>query len=265
MNREFTLLSLLALVVLFSEQFAFTQQARGHEGRRFLIEVVNGKLQVQGINSGMSDGAPATRPYTNSIHDHWKNYTSVELGDIATSFLPDFEIQIGTAFVTLKDHEVVLELLSVKQWLNPPLMPAPETIPNLQPLDPGEVIRIEAGTTVTSDTLGSLLISPSVPQTGIADILVNYSIDGHPSNEIHVLQFRLSATPADPNQPDLINDSDPIYILLSPDGDNPMEKLHHASLYLEQYLATVPEPGSFALATMAAALLVGIRRSKRLH
>ncbi|QEG36426.1 hypothetical protein [Bythopirellula goksoeyrii] len=255
MNDCLTLFRLLGVCVLFFFRFAAADNALSHEGRIFSIEVVNGKLQVQGINTGEPDGAPTTRPYVNSMHDHWKNSTIPELGPIANSFLPDYEIQIGTAFVILKDHEVTLELLSASQWVNPPMMPLPGTIPHLRPLDPGEVIRIEAGTTVTTDSLGTLLLSSSVPQTGIADILVNYSIDGHPTNEIHVLEFRLSASPTDLNQPSMIRDSDPIYVLLSPDGANPMEKLHYASLYLEQYLATVPEPNSITLVCLATALL----------
>ena len=241
-----------------------------HTGRRFLIEVVQGKLQAQGVNTGEPDGAPDVRPYPNAIHAHWSNVTpdpSSGLDPFATSFLPDFEVPIDASFVHLKFHEITLELLGASKWVDPPMMPPEGTVPVLEPLDPNEVIRIETvNTDISTDTLGELLLSVSVPQAGIDDIVLNYNIDGHPTNQIHVLEFLLTATPADPSQPDLIEDSDPIYVLLSPDGIDSAERLHHASLYLEEFLGTnagaVPEPGALVL-TLSTLLSLCCVRSRQ--
>ena len=267
MNRG---LGLIGIVALSWAPFVPVDSAHGHAGRKFLVEVVNGKLQVQGVNTGVPDGAPASRPYINAIHDHWQNITPPPgsgLEPRATSFLPDYEIQIGTAFVVLREHEVTLDLVRASQWVNPPPMPMLGTVPDLQPLDLGEVIQIEAANTITTDTLGTLLLSASVPPSGIEDILVNYSISGHPAAEIHVLEFRMSATPTNPNLPDRIADSNPIFVVLSPDGENPVEKLHHTSLFLAEYLAAqsvkVPEPATLAMGASAFTLLAGVRRDQR--
>lgn len=262
-NSLIAVVSLLGFLVTVESTWA-------HTGRRFLIEVVGGKLQAQGVNTGAPDGAPAIRPYVNSIHAHWSNVTpdpNSGLQPFATSFLPDFEVPIDASFVQLKFHELNLELLGASKWVAPPMMPPEGTVPHLQPLDPNEVIRIETvNTDISTDTLGELLLSVSIPQAGIDDIVLNYNIEGHPTDQIHVLQFQLSAKPADPSLPDLIEDSDPIYILLSPDGSSPMERLHHAALYLEEFLGNnptfIPEPGSFLL-TLSAFLALSSTRSRR--
>lgn len=232
-------------------------QASAHSGRRLLVEVANGALQAQGVNTGAADGAPSVRPYVNVIHDHWHNIypdQATGLEPFANTLLPDFGVP---ANALVRGHELTLTLLNAQKWVNPPEMPTPGVVPNLQPLAPGETIRVETvNGDVSSDALGTLLLSVSVPAAGIDDILLNYTTNRLPSNEIDVLTFRLSAKPADPSKPDLIADSGPIFVLLSPDGENSTKKLHHASLFLEAYLAKpVPEPNSFILASVSFAAL----------
>lgn len=243
---------------------------RAHDGRRFIIEVVEGKLRAQGVNSGASDGAPAIRGYANSIHDHWLNVTPLPesgLGPFASSFLPDFEAPLDVAFTLLKDHRLELELSKALQWKDPPPMPTAGTIPMLTTLDPGVVIQVEStGGVTTSSEMGSVLLSNSVPSGGIEDIVMNYQVNGHPSGTIHVLEFVMSATPNDPAALDVIADSDPIYVILSPDGPDKLTRQHHASLYLEEYLALhpirAPEPSSAVLLTLPL-WLASRRRSPR--
>jgi hypothetical protein len=233
---------------------AFDQpQACAHSGRRLLVEVADGVLQAQGVNTGAADGAPSVRPYVNAIHDHWHNIypdPATGLSPFANSLLPDVGVPPNGQ---LQGYDLTLTLLSAQKWANPPEMPSPGVVPVLQPLDPGETIRIETvNSDVSSDTLGTLLLSVSLPATGVDDILLNYTTNRLPANQIDVLTFRLSAKPADPSRPDLISDSGPIFMLLSPDGAHSIEKLHHASLFLETCLAhSVPEPSPFLLAALS--------------
>lgn len=56
--------------------------------------------------------------------------------------------------------------------------------------------------------------------------------------------------------------SDAVFILLSPDGSSPAEKLHHASLYQERYLGTrqIPEPASSTLLVVGLGSLYATHR-----
>ena len=248
-----------ALLLCFVAASFAQRQASAHSGRRLLVEVANGVLQAQGVNTGPADGAPSVRPYVNVIHDHWHNIypdPATGLSPFANSLLPDIGVPPNGQ---LQGYDLTLTLLGAQKWVNPPEMPTPGVVPLLQPLGPGETIRIETvNSDVSTDAPGTLLLSVSVPARGIDDLLLNYTTNRLPSNEIDVLTFRLSAKPADPTKPDLIADSGPIFVLLSPDGANSMEKLHHASLFLEAYLAKpIPEPSSCMLAALS---FVGIAR-----
>ena len=239
------------LCVAFVAGVTAVSTAQAHNGRGFEIEVVLGKLQAQGVNTGADDGAPFVRPYVNSIHDHW-SYVSVI--DTSLSSLPEFEVTMPVAQGALANYALDLELLSAWQWVAPPPMPQAGTIPQLTPLDVGEVISIQTlGAPINTDTLGVLELSGSVPAAGTGEITPSYQIAGSPQNEIHVLEFELSATPPDVSSP-AIQSSDPVYVVLSPDGTGPIERLHHASLYLEEYLAingiAVPEPATFSMAAI---------------
>ena len=100
-----------------------------------------------------------------------------------------------------------------------------------------------------------------VPFGGVDDLDPLYEINTQPAGEIHVLRFILSATTA-AGEPSAVLPSRPINVLLSPDGESPMQRLHHASLYLERHMASVPEPSSL-LALAALALGGSCRRPTR--
>ncbi|QDV73869.1 hypothetical protein [Botrimarina mediterranea] len=230
--------------------------ADAHIGRRFSVEVVNGKLQAQGVNNGESDGAPLTRPYVNVIHDHWKNTPGL---DQAYATLPEYDVSPSAA-TALLGHSLSLELIGVTRWQSPPMMPGANTAPTLTQLAPGDLITVEAAMGVAdSIDFGTVTLMEAVPFGGAREVAVLYQINSHPADEIHVLEFILSTSSA------AIEPSNTIYVLLSPDGDNPMAKLHHASLFLEGYLATIPEPtgACLAVASVGGALLSQRRKRRR--
>lgn len=232
--------------------------AQAHSGRRFVVEVVDGKLQAQGLNTGTDDGAPALRPYLNAIHDHWHNFTGLNL---ATASLPGFDI--SSSAVSLQAHDLWLDLVQVRKWVNPPLMPTEETRPLLQPLDPGEVITLYGNNDTNSEQLGSILLAENLPFGGVTDLDLLYQINSLPSNEIHVLEFQLYATYYGGGIDPTLAPSDTAYAVLSPDGDTPAIRLHHASLYLESYLATVPEPPALVGVLLLALPAYGWVRGRR--
>jgi len=245
----------LLLMLVTAEVFA-------HSGRGFEIEVKNGKLQLQGVNNGGSDGAPAVRPYLNSIHDHWSTY--VESIDQSSSTFPELEVAPQVAFSFLEGYEVDLEFVAAWQWAPPLIMPPPGTVPNLQPLDDGEVISIQTiGAPITSESLGVIQLSAAVPAAGTGDIVPSYTINGSPAGKIHVLQVILTAIAPDASYPE-ISASDPAFLLLSPRGDDPVQRLHHASLYLEEYLAVnglpIPEPSVTVLSILGCFFMTFQRR-----
>ena len=253
---------MLRCVITFSFAIcllACVEGADAHSGRRLLVEVVDGKLQAQGVNTGPDDGAPALRPYLNAIHDHWQNVPALVE---ATASLPGFDIG-PSASLPLLGHALDLELIGASKWVSPPMMPSPATIPVLEPLDASQLITIVApiGETDTN-ALGTVRLTDDVPFGGLADIDLVYGIDGFPAGEIHVLEYLLHATPNGAGV-SAVESSDSIYVLLSPDGSTPQERLHHASLFLEEYLATVPEPGTLSLA-FATLAMASYRRPRRL-
>ncbi|MEM9185337.1 MAG: hypothetical protein AAGB00_02425 [Planctomycetota bacterium] len=232
---------------------AVVTEAHGHAGRRLQVEVVDGKLQAQGIDTGQASGAPAVRPYVNAIHEHWQN---VPGSGFAFARLPGFDVPPTQA---LAGHDLELDWISTQRWVSPPPMPTETTVPRLEPLAPGTRISISAVSDANSDSRGALVLVESVQAVGAADVDLYYQINGLPTDEIYVLTFILSAHP-ESGVAGAIAASDPISILLAPDGTTPAERLHHSAQFLEAYVATVPEPGVPAAAALF--LLAGGVRSR---
>jgi hypothetical protein len=231
--------------------------ASGHEGRRFVVSLELGQLVVQGQNTGSDDGAPAIRPYTGAIHDHWRNNPLVP--NRASATFPEFDLPAPTG--GLADWPLYLNLLGAGKWDNPPpMMVPPDTVPHLVALEPGELIGVSRGAHITNtDQLGSLPLIDSVPAGGLLDIGLLYEINRAPVGQIHYLQFSLSSGNS------AVMASDPFYVILSPDGANHMERRHHAALFLENYLATraVPEPASIVSAIAALFAMAMCRSASR--
>jgi len=215
--------------------------ADAHPGRRLQIGLIDGQLVAQGANTGDSDGAPPVREYPNVIHDHWHNSPLVSI-DSATTGAPEFDIIAPAAELQFRPLE--LSLVDVKKWAIPPIAPPVGTVPIFEPLASDEFVSLSlGGQQMDSENFGSLFLTTSVSPGGETDIQLTYAVNRRPENEIYVLEFLLSTTnPA-------VQPSAPVFILLSPDGSSPVEKLHHASLYLEKFLGTrqVPEPASSTL------------------
>lgn len=215
-----------------------------------VVGVENGKLTAQGANNEPSAPDFGTRPYPNAVHDHWQVIPSSP--DFAYAFSPEFDIP--TPPVELQNYPLFLKLESATKWVSPPVMPSEGTVPDLVPLSPGELVTIESTAPYNTDSaeLGDLLLSTSVPAGGETDIALYYSLNANPAGVLYALKFTLHS-PA-PN----VDPSDPLYLVMSPAGANPVEKLHHASLYLEEYLATataVPEPGAIGLVVLGVGML----------
>jgi hypothetical protein len=241
---------------------ALPTATHAHVGRRLRLDVAGGKLTAQGVNTGAPDGAPNERPYDGVVHDHWRNFTvpALPTPEFANSFLPEFDVP---PYVTeLEHHSLSLQLTGAWQWVSPPHH---ALSPNFTPLDPGEVIRIDgaANTFTTTEAMGSLLLSESIPAGGDPDVGVLYSIDGHPQDEIHILRFIVSAE--NTAGPTHIQPSDPIFVVIAPDGPTHLDKLHHQSLFLSEYLSTrgIPEPTSGALMAACIAALTSLARLAR--
>ena len=199
--------------------------ASAHDGRRLEILVIDGKLYALGYDStGRDDGAGAVRSYYNAMHDHW---TALPTGDGIAS-LPSFDV---LAPGPLAGHGVTLTLTGGSKWVDPPQMPDDSTVPVLTPLGPGdEIFVINGSGFVTTEAPGALVLTDEVLPAGNQDLDLQYLTDQLPATPtIHVLEFVLST-----DAPGVAS-SDPIRIILSPDGTNKLEKLHYSSLLLEAW------------------------------
>lgn len=245
---------LTVAVVITTLVVATSLQA--HEGRRFLIEIVNNQLVAKGsIGGGVDDGGGVERPYYNAIHDHWTNAEGAKIE--AKSSLPAWDIPDHSPLV---GHSVHLEFVNSFKWVDPPLMPEEGTNPDFVSLDPGELITITTDNEmIDSDSLGTVELVNSVDVHGHYNLLFDYQINSKPSNEIIVMEWNMSTSMPG------IEDSGSVYTILSPDGMDPATRLHHASLYTERFLSTpfssVPEPGS-GLVVGLCMLSLAMRRKR---
>ena len=233
---------------------AMTSSAFAHEGRRLEVQVVDDQLVARGyISEGVDDdGGGQLRPYYNAIHDHWSFIPGPTVGAFAD--LPGYDIFTPGP---LTGHDVNLELLGAEKWVSPPVMPLEGTIPDFEPLGPGETISIGQGAEVIdTDTLGSFTLASSIPVDGDEDLDLEYTIGLEPSDVLFILQWQLSTDAPG------VAESDTIYTIFSPDGSTPEEKLHHTSLFTENYLGTtvVPEPASVILFAIGIVVVIAKRR-----
>ncbi|MEM7756190.1 MAG: PEP-CTERM sorting domain-containing protein [Planctomycetota bacterium] len=223
--------------------------ASAHDGRRLEIQVVNDQIVTQGYNSaGVDDGGGVVRPYYNAIHGHWSN-----LGGSAFATLPGFDVFAGSE---LAGFDVDIELVGAQKWVAPPAMPPAGTVVELEDMVAGEEIFVTYGDNDVSTTaMGRFNLLSDISASGELDVDLVYSVNDTPSAVLMVLEFVLSTNAAG------IAASDSVYVILSPDGNGPMEKLHHASLYLESFLGTpVPAPG--AMTALGLGGLVAARRRR---
>jgi hypothetical protein len=226
--------------------------AWGHGGRQFEILVIDNQLFAQGKNIGKSDGLDSPRPFYNSIHDHWANDLDPDPNvTTADASRPGYDI---TSPGPLGGADVMLTVLGGSKWagVNGDV-PAPGTIPILEPLGPEEEITVFLnGSAIANSTDGGSfeLVHDVDPSGYIHKDLLTYLIGQNPVDTIYVLELQLSTTAPG------IAPSDTIYSIFSPEGLTPATKLHFPSLYLEEYLGTpIPEPSSLLLFSVSGLLM----------
>lgn len=233
--------------------------SHAHSGRRFQVGVEDGRLVAQGvITSGVDDGGGVVRPYQNVLHDHWSNSPLIGL-ERASSTLPGFDVP-GPAPSELRFHSLRLEVKSASRWLSPPAMVGPDTTPTLTAITGAEGLSMTlGGQSIVPGDGQTLLLDPSIAPGGSLDIDPLYSINEIPTDKLYVLELELTTSAPG------VAASDPVYVVLSPDGGSPAERLHHTSLFLEEWLAAsgVPEPCASALVTIAVAAFFGRARQSR--
>ena len=116
------------------------------------------------------------------------------------------------------------------------------------------------GTSVSTTSAGSLTFLSKLDGTNGHDLDLSYDIADEPSNTIYVLESMLSTSAAG------VANSGTIHTILSPDGANPTEKLHHPSLYLETQLGTpIPNPAASSLLVIAVGIVLCRRCSSRIR
>ena len=227
----------LTKTLAITSALCLAASAHAHNGRRLEIIIVDGQLAARGYNSaGSDDGGGVERAYYNALHDHW--HFNPAPGVVAASAdLPGFDLFEPGPLV---GHEVTVTLIDAYRWVDPPVSPAPGTVPVFEPLAANqEVFASYAGDSISTLMPGTLTLIESASASGDEDIDVVYDVADEPAAQIFVLEFILKTDAPG------VADSDTVHILFSPDGANPMEKRHHAALYTERFLGTPVCPADF--------------------
>ena len=273
---ERILRNLTPTLLTLSASALFALPAAAHDGRRFQVEVVDGRLQAQGVNTITNTGPDGVtvidpsgpRAYTNALHGHFESLSTAYFSD-----LPGYDLGTGTE--ALAGSDLFLTVTGVSRWTGvsenlvagTPFV-APGTVADFQPLEAGESIRVSFQNPVTSvsttvdtanlsagDTLeivsdfdGDVAVDGNGIATNInsngydRDLTYELVGDGPRADTLYLLEATLSTNAVG------IADSTPVFTILSPDGSGPVERLHFASLFAEAALGTpvtaVPEPGS---------------------
>lgn len=236
----------LTLSVLLTAATAYA-----HDGRRYEVKILDNQLVAHGYISGVSpsdDGGGLVRDYYNAIHGHWSNIPGPTT--VATATLPGYDILDEAD--ALIGHNLQWQVTGGWKWTTPTMMgPYTETA-----LDPADVMSITLSPdTVSTSSPGSLTLISNFDGTNGLDLDLTYSIGLEPVGVLYVIESILTT-----DAPGVL-DSETIYTVLSPDGANMAERLHHHALNLESQLGTpIPEPVS--LVTLAAGSLLVLTRRR---
>lgn len=219
--------------------------ALAHDGRRFEVKVIDGKIVAHGyVSNGVDDGGGVIRPYYNALHGHWENNPSPAI-TAASADLPGFDILDEAD--ELIGHDLTYQLLGGKKWTSP-VEGGPVV---LEDLAPSEIFVTYGFDTLSTASGGSLTLLSIFNGSNGDDLDLSYDIADKPIGVVHLLELRLSTDAPG------IEASDTIYTILTPQG-----QFHHVALYLEGVLGTpIPEP------TVLGLILTGItlyrRRARR--
>ena len=131
-----------------------------------------------------------------------------------------------------------------------------KTVADFAALDVGEVISISYNNnSIDTSGLGQFTLLPTISAGGAKNLDLLYEIQAEPASVIYQLQFQLSTNAEG------IDPSGVVSVILSPDGDNPQDRLHMASLFSEQALSvSIPEPATL-LMMLAGLVVLRPRRS----
>ncbi|MEM7681804.1 MAG: PEP-CTERM sorting domain-containing protein [Planctomycetota bacterium] len=210
------------------------------------------------------------RAYRNANHGHWTNPDGVTTL-VPGSTLPGYDMGAGAQ--ALAGHDVTWTFQAAYKWSNVsavlvpnpdfalPMLPAfvPDgTVPVFEPLAAEEEIQLGfinpetlVFSSLSTDTPGASIQliddfdgAVSFDPSGFAntvgsdgydlDLIYAYfhDQDALPADTLYVIESTLSTDAPG------IADSATVYTILSPDGANPVTRLHFASLYLEAFLGS---------------------------
>lgn len=246
--------------------------ALAHDGRRFDVQVIDGKLFAQGYISGhhpTDDGNGIVRDYYNAIHGHWAT-----IGSLSLSTLPGFDIEDQSS---LFGDALYLTVIGVKKWSNAPFedfatggghgghgghaMTEPDHHTGIHPhfmaMPADEWIDVYFGSTLLTPGTAQQL-DAAVGTSGHYDLRFDYLAGSPtlanaiaPTDAIYLVELQLSTSDSS------IEASDTIHTILSPIRNGS----HTLSLLTEEALGTpIPEPTSAILLGMAGLGLMARRR-----
>ncbi len=201
---------------------------QAHPGRRFEIQVVDGRIVAQGVNTKEAPpmGESPVRPYPNAVHDHFDLFV-LNGQPIGSANLPGLDIPAGTP---LAQHNLYAEVTGIYLTDAERVAAAAAIGDALHPPGAEQEVRIRLHQTdVSSRALpAQLTIAGDIPTTGVADIDPVYHFVGELGENFVVIEMQLhSDAPG-------IAPSGPVYIVMAPPG----MQYHMPALRLEIRLAS---------------------------